>query len=77
MSLSIEQQKQRVETEMSKLVDELDRSTLRKMQVKCSPISFKWKMLHEQARGCDTLHYLIVVMLYHTQHFKRLVLFEE
>lgn len=33
MSAGIEQQKQRVEAEMTKSIDELDRSTLRKMQV--------------------------------------------
>lgn len=34
MSLTIDQQRQRVEQEMTRMVDDLDRSTLRKMQVK-------------------------------------------
>lgn len=32
MSVTIEQQRQRVEAEMTKIIDDLDRSVLRKMQ---------------------------------------------
>lgn len=32
MSVTIEQQRQRVESEMTKIIDDLDRSVLRKMQ---------------------------------------------
>lgn len=34
MSLTIDQQRQRVEQEMTRMVDDLDKSTMRKMQVK-------------------------------------------
>lgn len=35
MSYTIDQQRQRVEQEMTRMVDDLDRTTLRKMQVMC------------------------------------------
>lgn len=46
MSVTIEQQRQRVEAEMTKIIDDLDRSVLRKMQAskrekKCTYI-FEW-----------------------------------
>lgn len=34
MSLTIDQQRQRVEQEMTKMVDDMDKSILRKMQVR-------------------------------------------
>lgn len=39
MSYTIDQQRQRVEQEMTRMVDDLDRSVLRKMQV-------MWRNLH-------------------------------
>lgn len=42
MSVTIEQQRQRVEAEMTKIIDDLDRSVLRKMQVSEEENVLKW-----------------------------------
>lgn len=43
--MTIEQQRQRVEQEMTRQVDDLDKSMLRKMQVKSVPKNLRLRIL--------------------------------
>lgn len=59
MSVTIDQQRQRVEVEMTKIIDDLDRTVLRKMQAsrKCVEIKAKsCEMLHVRQSPCVTYH---------------------
>lgn len=64
MSMTIEQQRQRVEQEMTRQVDDLDKSMLRKMQVKSVPKKFKVMLKDPSEDICFGFYCYSIIYLY-------------